>query len=105
MEIREGANAHYKLRDQVKMWPTPKKEPSGPDYARQTREGSGGDDLATAVARMVPSPNASHVDTASVEGAKYCGKYRPKGIYTGGGMLNPKWFIRYLRQLRNGKEK
>jgi hypothetical protein len=33
------------------MWPTPKSSPSGPDYARMNREGSGGDDLATAVAR------------------------------------------------------
>ncbi len=33
----------------VKMWGTPKATPSGPDYARQQREGSGGDDLATQV--------------------------------------------------------
>jgi len=35
----------------VKLWPTPKSSPSGPDYARASRDGSGGDDLATAVAR------------------------------------------------------
>ena len=35
----------------VKMWPTPKGSPSGLDYARANREGSGGDDLATSVAR------------------------------------------------------
>ena len=34
------------------MWPTPKGSPSGPDYARMKRDGSGGDDLATAVARQ-----------------------------------------------------
>lgn len=34
------------------LWPTPKASPSGPDYARAGREGSGGDDLATAVARV-----------------------------------------------------
>ena len=32
-------------------WPTPKGSPSGPDFARTNREGSGGDDLATRVAR------------------------------------------------------
>jgi len=31
------------------MWPTPKSSASGPDYARRDREGSGGDDLATAI--------------------------------------------------------
>jgi DNA (cytosine-5)-methyltransferase 1 len=42
------------------LWPTPKASPSGPDFARAGREGSGGDDLATAVARMemVPTPAA-----------------------------------------------
>jgi len=38
------------------LWPTPKSEPSGPDYARQSRPDSGGDDLATAVARLDPGP-------------------------------------------------
>jgi hypothetical protein len=37
-----------------RQWPTPKAQPSGPDYARANREGSGGDDLATAVARGTP---------------------------------------------------
>jgi hypothetical protein len=36
------------------MWPTPKSSPSGPDYARVNREDSGGDDLATSVARETP---------------------------------------------------
>lgn len=41
------------------MWPTPKGSPSGPDYARAGRDGSGGDDLATAVARETfPTPKA-----------------------------------------------
>jgi DNA (cytosine-5)-methyltransferase 1 len=31
-------------------WPTPKASASGPDYARASRPGAGGDDLATAVA-------------------------------------------------------
>ena len=38
----------------VAHWPTPKASPSGPDYARMRRERSGGDDLATAVARSEP---------------------------------------------------
>lgn len=38
----------------AKLWPTPKASPSGPDYARAGRERSGGDDLATAVARQTP---------------------------------------------------
>jgi site-specific DNA-cytosine methylase len=41
------------VRD-AELWPTPKASPSGPDYARAGREGSGGDDLATAVARDRP---------------------------------------------------
>jgi hypothetical protein len=38
------------------MWPTPKSSPSGPDFARMNRPRSGGDDLATAVARTVGGP-------------------------------------------------
>lgn len=39
------------------LWPTPKSSPSGPDYARANRPESGGDDLATAVAReQFPTP-------------------------------------------------
>jgi DNA (cytosine-5)-methyltransferase 1 len=47
------------LQDAVKYqvdersWPTPKGSPSGPDFARTNREGSGGDDLATRVARGI----------------------------------------------------
>lgn len=40
-------------------WPIPKASPSGPDYARGLRKRSGGDDLATAVARgFIPTPSA-----------------------------------------------
>jgi DNA (cytosine-5)-methyltransferase 1 len=38
------------------LWPTPKSCPSGPDYARANRPRSGGDDLATAVARVQKGP-------------------------------------------------
>jgi hypothetical protein len=45
------------LTDWVQMWPTPKSSPSGQDYARTRRPESGGDDLATAVAREnFPTP-------------------------------------------------
>jgi DNA (cytosine-5)-methyltransferase 1 len=41
------------------LWPTPKSSPSGPDFARANRPRSGGDDLATAVARTrIPTPTA-----------------------------------------------
>lgn len=40
-------------RKAAAMWPTAKAQPSGPDYARTNRPDSGGDDLATAVAREV----------------------------------------------------
>jgi len=43
--------AGWTLSEAVRMWPTPKGSPSGPDYARANRPNSGGDDLATAVAR------------------------------------------------------
>ena len=41
------------------LWPTPKGEPSGPDFARANREGSGGDDLATRVAKIWRTPRAN----------------------------------------------
>jgi len=46
---------------QSRMWPTPKASPGGPDFARARRPGSGGDDLATAVAReeLWPTPAAA----------------------------------------------
>jgi hypothetical protein len=49
--------------DGQRIWPTPKSSPSGPDYARMNRESSGGDDLATAVAReMWATPKATDAD-------------------------------------------
>ena len=48
-------------------WPTPKASPSGPDFARADRRGSGGDDLATAVARW-PTPTALDWKGSGVEG-------------------------------------
>jgi hypothetical protein len=50
---------------QPQLWPTPKSSPSGPDYARARRPRSGSDDLATAVARLVPTPTVSDSKGAS----------------------------------------
>ena len=45
--------------DLLGRFPTSKSSPSGPDHARSGRAGSGGDDLATMVAKqMWPTPNA-----------------------------------------------
>ena len=51
------------------MWPTPKSSPSGPDYARSTRDGSGGDDLATAAARELVS-DACRIRLQGLVGAR-----------------------------------
>ena len=63
----DGRKRQVGLEHQARMveqglWPTPKSSPSGPDYARMERENSGGDDLATAVAKvegLLPTPRAS----------------------------------------------
>ena len=50
------------LLQAAKMWPTPKSSRSGPDYAREGRAGSGGDDLATFVAKEEhtwPTPSSA----------------------------------------------
>jgi hypothetical protein len=78
----------------ARMWPTPKASPSGPDYARASREGSGGDDLATAVARaeMFPTPMARDWKDCG-EGTSY-ERTRPGGDslpQRTGGPLNPTW--------------
>jgi DNA (cytosine-5)-methyltransferase 1 len=39
-----------------RLLPTPKASPSGPDYARVGRERSGGDDLVTFIAKLLPTP-------------------------------------------------
>lgn len=46
---RPRPNDRGDLQAAVTMFPTPKSSPSGPDYARRSREGSGGDDLATRI--------------------------------------------------------
>lgn len=58
------------------FWPTPKGTPSGPDYARTNREKSGGDDLATAVAKF-PTPTSSMVTEQDFVQAKFHSSKRP----------------------------
>ena len=58
------------------FWPTPKGTPSGPDYARMNREKSGGDDLATAVAKF-PAPTSSMVTEQDFVQAKFHSSKRP----------------------------
>lgn len=78
------------------IWPTPKASPSGPDYKRASRPGSGGDDLATAVARW-PTPRASCRDMGTLMMSKHSGTSRkagnPDAQYdpANGGQLNPPW--------------
>ena len=90
LERRERCKAKSKngngfgltLANAVRMWPTPKGSPSGPDFARMNRDGSGGDDLATAVARETfNTPRARDWKA----GGKEC---LPEQI---GGQLNPPW--------------
>lgn len=77
------------LTGMAKLWLTPKSSPSGPDYARMNREGSGGDDLATAVNReMWPTPNAR--DWRSGTGRQENG-HSPQLPEVVGGQLNPTW--------------
>ena len=84
------------------MWATPKSSPSGPDYARAGREGSGGDDLATQVARETwPTPRVCAGDKSS--GMNRAEFYRKMGHEKSnttkggktkshpGGQLNPTW--------------
>lgn len=97
------------------MWPTPKGSPSGPDFARTNRPESGGDDLATSVARggtptrqTWPTPTAND-DNKSPEAhlrmkqrmGERDGTHANRTAITslqvriksdeGGGQLNPEW--------------
>jgi hypothetical protein len=54
VRVVEGLSDSERSRRRLGLWPTPKSSPSGPDYARAGRPASGGDDLATSVARETP---------------------------------------------------
>lgn len=88
---RDGRGRPY-LAGAVHLWPTPKASPSGPDFARRKRPGSGGDDLATAVARadsLAAAPTSSR-DAPPVQAYRNCsaGALPRNGEH---GQLNPEW--------------
>ena len=85
-----GKHVQITLNRAVKLWPTPKGSPSGPDFARANREGSGGDDLATAAARW-PTPTNSMQTTGDLEQARYSSRNRPAYQEVNTGQLNPTW--------------
>lgn len=78
------------------MWPTPKGSPSGPDFARMNRKESGGDDLATSVARF-PTPLAGdfrtgyRLDTEAGIGRRKMRCNALRDHVSPGGQLNPTW--------------
>lgn len=92
------AHAGISLTDAVRgdggtgrIWPTPKASPSGPDYARVNRPESGGDDLATAVARTWPTPRASDWRDGRVSQETMEKNSRPlcEAVVSGGGTTTP----------------
>ncbi len=89
--VMDGGSNSRKAAKRRGMWPTPKGSPSGPDFARTNREQSGGDDLATAVARgQVPTPQAH--DWRSGKGFSPDGRgHSPQLRHLSGGQLNPTW--------------
>lgn len=101
----DGSHAYERCpRFGQRLWPTPKASPSGPDYARAGREDSGGDDLATAVARTerLPTPRASDGDPRNRGDLIAHAKERPNAHHPGEraegreeerrvGALNPAW--------------
>jgi hypothetical protein len=87
-EWRRGKNVDLGMV--VAMWPTPKASPIGPDYARVHRPGSGGDDLATAVAKRIPTPTARDWRSGKVSAATHARNSRPLSEQIG-GPLNPLW--------------
>lgn len=95
VEIAEGVR-----QADGRMFPTPKGSPSGPDFARAGREGSGGDDLATMVARetLWRTPSATVIEPKSSV-VKLKGR-TPQDPQVGladqvGGQLNP-GFVEWL---------
>lgn len=51
-EDSESRTSNGTLLDSVREWPTPRAAEGGTDFARAQREGSGGDDLLTAINKM-----------------------------------------------------
>ncbi len=77
--------------DDCSLWPTTKASPSGPDFARLNRPGSGGDDLATAVARSALGTTPTAQDAKNNGGpSQYQRDTLPLNAVAG-GPLNPEW--------------
>ena len=93
------------LLQAAKMWPTPKSTRSGPDYAREGRDGSGGDDLATFVAKEEhtwPTPSSASQGMGGTSGRfNKMQQLTDEGVITeeerrtmvqgSGGALNADW--------------
>jgi hypothetical protein len=78
----------------TRPWPTPKASPSGPDFAWTNRKGSGGDDLATAVARETfPTPTTQGAHNNG--GPGQAKRNSPPLNSVAGGQLNPP-FVEWL---------
>ena len=102
-KLANGKKRQVGLENQVRMverglWPTPKASPSGPDYARVNRPDSGGDDLATAVARRAlwPTPSANEDAAGTIHGKMqfmltHAAKLSQPEETAQGGQLNPEW--------------
>jgi len=77
-----------KYQVEERTYPTPKGSPSGPDFARASRPGSGGDDLATAIARGASTPQTWGTPTARDH--KDCGTMEnvPENALLGRQVLN-----------------
>jgi DNA (cytosine-5)-methyltransferase 1 len=99
---RNGNGFGLTLGMAVQMWPTPKASPSGPDFAKAGRPGSGADDLATAVARRIrwPTPRSSDYKGAVsyATALPSVGHFNlpemvqvERGPGPSGGGLNPAW--------------
>lgn len=92
------ALSHHNLGTAARLWPTPKNSFSGPDFARAGRDGSGGDDLATAAAReMLPTPRESDWRSGKASDATHQKNSRQlcevvtRKERGQGGSLNPTW--------------
>lgn len=85
------------------LWPTAKGSPSGPDFARASREGSGGHDLATAVA-LWPTPNAADGKSARNSTANRK-SIPPTGVHAGHTLMDAVtlWPTRQAKDWRSGK--
>jgi hypothetical protein len=96
-ELAKGYNGNgggTPLAMAVRLLPTPeaKLEHSGPDYARMGREDSGGDDLTTALWRLLPTPQSADAargveDPNRQDRADRQGRAKPTGANLGPALL------------------